>query len=44
MIAQGYRRIGMILGDEKSSASNNRLNGYLDVLAEKKHSAGSRNS
>lgn len=35
MINQGYRRIGMILGDEKSSASNNRLNGYLDVLTEK---------
>lgn len=35
MIAQGYRRIGMILGDEKSSASNNRLRGYQDILTEK---------
>lgn len=34
MIAQGYRRIGAILGDTGSSASNNRLRGYLDVVRE----------
>jgi len=34
MIRQGYRKIGMILGDEYSSASNERLNGYKDVLIE----------
>ncbi|HWR41916.1 LacI family DNA-binding transcriptional regulator [Sporomusa sp.] len=34
MIKQGYRRIGVILGDENSSASNGRLTGYLDVLRE----------
>lgn len=34
MIKQGYRRIGVILGDEKSSASNSRLKGYTDVLHE----------
>lgn len=34
MIKQGYRRIGIILGDEKSSASNSRLKGYLDILQE----------
>ncbi len=34
MIAQGYRRIGAILGDPGSSASNNRLRGYLDVIGE----------
>lgn len=34
MIRQGYRRIGTIMGDESSSASNSRLKGYLDVLKE----------
>lgn len=34
MIKQGYRKIGMILGDEFSSASNERLKGYKEVLAE----------
>lgn len=34
MIARGYRRLGVILGDPASSASNDRLRGYLDVLRE----------
>ncbi|HEY5561941.1 MAG TPA: LacI family DNA-binding transcriptional regulator [Clostridiaceae bacterium] len=34
MLRQGYRRIGVILGDESSSASNERLMAYKDVLIE----------
>lgn len=34
MVMQGYKRIGVILGDEKSSASNERLKAYLDVMKE----------
>ncbi|HEY8464156.1 MAG TPA: LacI family DNA-binding transcriptional regulator [Bacillota bacterium] len=34
MVNQGYRRIGVILGDAQSTASNERLKGYLDVLQE----------
>lgn len=34
MLDQGYRRIGAILGDRTSSASNDRLKGYLDVMRE----------
>lgn len=34
MVRQGYRRIGAIIGDERSSASNQRLMGYQDVLVE----------
>ena len=34
MIRQGYRKIGVILGDEYSSASNERLKAYKDVLIE----------
>jgi len=34
MVSQGYRRIGVILGDSKSTASNDRLKGYLEVMAE----------
>ncbi|MGH4050092.1 MAG: LacI family DNA-binding transcriptional regulator [Clostridium sp.] len=34
MIIQGYRKIGVILGDETSSASNERLRAYKDVLME----------
>lgn len=34
MIRQGYRKIGVILGDESSSASNERLKAYKDVLIE----------
>lgn len=34
MIKQGYRRIGAIMGDKRSYASNSRLNGYLDVIKE----------
>lgn len=34
MIDRGYRRIGAILGDPNSSASNDRLRGYLDVMRE----------
>lgn len=34
MIRQGYKKIGMILGDEYSSASNERLNAYKDILKE----------
>lgn len=32
MIKQGYKRIGVILGDKKSSASNERFRAYKDVL------------
>ncbi|MDF2674945.1 MAG: LacI family transcriptional regulator [Clostridiales bacterium] len=32
MINQGYRRIGAIIGGKDSSASNDRLKGYIDVL------------
>lgn len=32
MINQGYRRIGVILGDSQSTASNERLKGYIDTL------------
>jgi LacI family transcriptional regulator len=34
MLRQGYRKIGVILGDESSSASNERLKAYKDVLME----------
>lgn len=34
MIKQGYKKIGVISGNEKSSASNERLKGYLDILEE----------
>jgi LacI family transcriptional regulator len=34
MLKQGYKKIGFILGDESSSASNERLQGYKDVLIE----------
>jgi len=34
MLRQGYRRIGVILGDESSTASNERLKGYKDTLTE----------
>jgi LacI family transcriptional regulator len=34
MLKQGYKRIGIILGDESSSASNERLQGYKDVMKE----------
>lgn len=34
MLDQGFRRIGAILGDPDSSASNDRLRGYLDVMVE----------
>ena len=34
MIKQGYRKIGVILGDQSSSASNERLKAYKDVLIE----------
>lgn len=34
MIKQGYRKIGVILGDESSSASNERLRAYKDILLE----------
>ncbi|MCM0649575.1 LacI family transcriptional regulator [Clostridium swellfunianum] len=32
MIKQGYKKIGVILGDKKSSASNERFRAYEDVL------------
>jgi len=32
MIRLGYKRIGVILGDKNSSASNDRFRGYTDVL------------
>ncbi|SKA73755.1 transcriptional regulator, LacI family [Clostridium sp. USBA 49] len=32
MVNQGYRRIGAILGDKKSTASNERFRAYKDVL------------
>jgi DNA-binding LacI/PurR family transcriptional regulator len=32
MIKHGYKRIGVILGDKKSSASNERFRAYKDVL------------
>ncbi|MCB2357477.1 LacI family DNA-binding transcriptional regulator [Clostridium estertheticum] len=35
MLRQGYRKIGVILGDESSTASNERLKGYKDILTEK---------
>jgi len=34
MLRQGYRKIGVILGDESSTASNERLKAYKDILAE----------
>ncbi|MBU3172057.1 LacI family DNA-binding transcriptional regulator [Clostridium estertheticum] len=34
MLRQGYRKIGVILGDESSTASNERLKGYKDILTE----------
>ncbi|WP_298840547.1 LacI family DNA-binding transcriptional regulator [Clostridium sp.] len=34
MLRQGYRRIGVILGDESSTASNERLKGYKDILTQ----------
>lgn len=34
MLKQGYRKIGVILGNRNSSASNERLKGYIDVLTE----------
>lgn len=34
MLKQGYRKIGVILGDESSSASNERLKAYKDILIE----------
>ena len=34
MLSQGYRRIGVILGGDMSSASNERLSAYKDVLME----------
>ncbi len=34
MLRQGYKKIGVILGDESSSASNERLKAYKDVLIE----------
>ena len=34
LIGRGYKRIGAILGDSASSASNDRLRGYVDVLKE----------
>lgn len=34
MLKQGYRRIGVILGDENSSASNSRMAAYIDILRE----------
>lgn len=33
MVNQGYKKIGVILGDESSTASNERYNAYKDVLA-----------
>lgn len=36
MVECGYRRIGIILGDGGSSASNERFSGYRDVLTEAK--------
>ncbi|PJI07992.1 LacI family transcriptional regulator [Clostridium sp. CT7] len=33
MLKQGYRKIGMILGDKKSTASNERLKGYKNALS-----------
>lgn len=32
MISQGYRKIGVILGDKTSTASNERIRAYKDVL------------
>ncbi|MBW9171500.1 LacI family transcriptional regulator [Clostridium estertheticum] len=34
MLRQGYRKIGVILGDESSTASDERLKGYKDILTE----------
>jgi LacI family transcriptional regulator len=34
MVNQGYRRIGVIIGGRNSSASNDRLKGYADILKE----------
>lgn len=34
MLKQGYEKIGMILGDKTSSASNERYRAYVDVLRE----------
>jgi len=34
MLKQGYKSIGVILGDVSSSASNERLKGYKDILIE----------
>jgi LacI family transcriptional regulator len=34
MIKQGYKRIGVILSHKESTASNDRLKGYIDVMNE----------
>jgi LacI family transcriptional regulator len=34
MIKQGYKRIGVILSHKESTASNDRLKGYIDVMKE----------
>ena len=34
MVRQGYKKIGVILGDKSSSASNERLKAYKDILKE----------
>jgi LacI family transcriptional regulator len=34
MIKQGYKRIGVILSKKESTASNERLKGYIDVMKE----------
>lgn len=36
MISKGYKRIGVILGDKSSTASDERFKGYLDSLKENK--------
>lgn len=36
MLNQGYKRIGVILGDDESTASNERLKGYIDSLKHNK--------
>ncbi|OOL98216.1 HTH-type transcriptional regulator DegA [Clostridium acetobutylicum] len=35
MVNQGYKKIGVILGDKDSTASSERLNGYKKVLEDK---------
>jgi LacI family transcriptional regulator len=34
MVEQGYRKIGVILGDRRSTASNERFEAYKDVIME----------